>query len=90
MSRFVSMFRYLRSMRNDLAFWGPEVEELTCKTAEVEVSEGCRRHRRRSTDISLEISVEKVSAVFYCGANSIPESEPVSEVEFRFGFVDLN
>jgi hypothetical protein len=84
------MFRYLHLMQNDLAFWGPEVEELTCKTAEGEVSEGCRRHRRRSTDISLEISVEKVSAVFCCDANSTPESGPVSEVEFRFGFFDSN
>ena len=82
------MFRYLRSMRNDLAFWGPEAEELTCKTEEEEVSEGCRRHRRRSTDILSEISAEKVSAVFCCDANSIPESGPVSEVEFRFGFFD--
>jgi hypothetical protein len=77
-------------MQNDLAFWGPEVEELTCKKAEGEVSEECRRHRRRSTGISLEISVEKVSAVFCCGANSIPESGPVSGEGFRFGFVDLN
>ena len=83
-SRFASQHRFVRSVRNDLAFWGLEVVALMCKRLEEVVLAGSL-HRGF---LLPSVSGATVWVEFCCSGHSNPESLPASAEESRFGFVE--